>query len=298
MREPRSDKTPVIKFLFDRRYDWGTKRFRPETVTQSEIQDAINIIQQEEGIALSVGNPANFLKDLLRSKHRNYHWPADIATEGYTGRQSYSDGRVFDFVPYQLGQTEPFPDEFRIPAEMITYAVETVSLPSVARSLGRKDEAWLIQVCVHQRVLQTHFALFSDIDVVDFFHLQNSIKTTPEIDALFLMTFNAGAKLKKALVTFEAKRDEFILPDQIRSQVARAARECLKTPSLRDIAYIIPVAAASRLIGKERGVAVFEMDAIEVTDGEAAYRTRTAHDLPLSIAKTVAYFFNPVIPGI
>jgi len=293
-----SEKPAVFRYLFDRRYDWETGAFTPQTVTSDEIQDAIVQLRSDEGISLSVGNPANFLKDFLRSPNRNVQWPEEMAEIGYTARQSYSEGRVFDFVPYAEGQTVPFPDEFTLPDEPVLHRIETISLPSAARALGRADEAWLIQVCVHQRVLQTHFALFSEIDVVDFFHLQNALKGTPEIDALFLMTFKAGAELHKALVTFEAKRDEPVLPEQIKSQVALMANRSRKEPGLRDIDFIIPVAAKTDRVGTSRVIAIFEMAGVAVNDGLAAYKAKTAHELPLSITKTVAYLLEPKLTGI
>jgi hypothetical protein len=293
-----SEKPVVFRFLFDRRYDWEAKAFNPLTVTNDELQDAIVELRQEEGISLAVTNPANFLKDFLRSPNRNAQWPAEIAAEGYTARQSYSDGRVFDFVPYSPGQTEPFPDAFRVPDDVVIHRVETVSLPSAARALGRGDEPWLIQVCVHQRVLQTHFALFSEIDVIDFFHLQNSLKGVPEIDALFLMTFRAGAVERKALVTFEAKRDEPILPHQIQAQVALMADRANRQLGLRDIDFIVPVAAATRWIERNRVVAIFEMAGISVADGVAAFKAKAWHDLPLEITRTVAYQLEPSVTGI
>ncbi|MGZ2457657.1 hypothetical protein [Rhizobium anhuiense] len=293
-----SEKPAVFRYLFDRRYNWDTAQFTPQTVTNDEIQDAIVQLRSDEGITLAAANPANFLKDFLRSPNRNTQWPQEIADVGYTARQSYSYGRVFDFVSYAEGQTVPFPDEFILPREPLIHRIETISLPSAARTLGRADEAWLIQVCVHQRVLQTHFALFSEIEVIDFFHLQNALKGTPEIDALFLMTFKAGIETHKALVTFEAKRDEPVLPDQIKSQVALMANRSKKEPGLRDIDFIIPVAAKTDKVGATRVIAIFEMEGLSVADGLAAYKAKTAHELPLSITQTVAYVLEPRVKGI
>lgn len=292
-----SEKPVIFRYLFDRRYNWQTGVFIAQTVTNDEIQEAI-IHLRDEGITLAATNPANFLKDFLRSPNRNAQWPEEIAEAGFTARQSYSDGRVFDFVPYVEGQTVPFPNDFTLPSEPILHKVETVSLPSAARALGRPDESWLIQVCVHQRVLQTHFALFSEIDVVDFYHLQNSIKGTPEIDALFLMTFRAGDGLRKALVTFEAKRNEPILPDQIKSQVALMSYRASIEAGLNDISYVVPVAAKTDRIGSDRVVAIFEMQGIPVADGVAAYSSNMAHELPLAVTQTIAYLLHPKVTGI
>ncbi len=293
-----SEKPAVFQYLFDRRYNWEKGEFTPQTVTSDELQDAILQLRSDEGIGLSTGNPANFLKDFLRSNNRNDQWPEAIAQAGYTARQSYSEGRVFDFVPYAPGQTVPFPDRFTLPSEPIVHPIEAVSLPSVARAMGRADEAWLIQVCVQQRILHAHFAIYSELDVVDFFHLQNALKGTPEIDALFLMTFKAGSELHKALVTFEAKRDDPILPDQIKSQVAAMAKRSKSEPGLRDVDFIVPVAAKIVRVGSSTVIAVFEMEGIAVDDGAAALQAKRVHELPLSITQTVAYTLEPKVAGI
>lgn len=293
-----SEKPLVFSALFERRYDKGTGVFTPQTVTSDELQDLIVAMRADSGISLSVGNPANFLKDFLRSKTRNEQWPSEIAAAGYTARQSYSEGRVFDFVPYASDQTVPFPDEFELPASAPIHRIESVSLPSVARALGRGDESWLIQVCVHQRILQAHFALFSDIDTVDLFHLQNNMKGTPEIDAVFLLSFNSGGASKKALVTLEAKRNEPVLPDQIRNQIAIIARQTTLRPGLADIEFVVPVAAATIDRNGSRVIAIFEMQPIPVADGTAAYNAGTVHDLPISIAKAVGYVLAPPVVGV
>lgn len=293
-----SEKPVVFSLLFGRRYDSSTGNFTPQTVTSDELQEAIMLLREEEGISLGVGNPANFLKDYLRSATRNAQWPSEIAAARYTARQAYSEGRVFDFVPYEVGQTVPFPDEFELPEDATIHEIETVSLPSAARALGRGDEAWLIQVCVHQRVLQTHFALFSKIEAVDLFHLQNSLKGTPEIDAVFLLAFTVDGGAKKALVTFEAKRDEPVLPNQIKNQVAFMAKQTRVRPGLDDIEFIVPVAATTLNRNGRRVIAIFEMDAVTVQDGVAAFDAKSAHELPLSIASAVGYALLPQVAGI
>jgi len=294
----QSEKPVVFSLLFKRRYDPVTGTFTPSTVTQDEIQDAILALSADEGLTLGVGNPANFLKDFLRSWSRSALWPADVASAGFTARQAYGHRRVFDFIPYEPGQTEAFPYEFDLPADAPIQCIEAVSMPSAARALGRGDEAWLIQVCVHQRVLQTHFAIHSSLEVVDFFHLQNSMKGTPEIDAVFLMTFKNGQSTSKAMVTLEAKRNEPILPDQIRHQIAYMAKQCLKRPGLRDIEFIVPVAAATRRGAALPTVGIFEMKAIPVADGVVAFDANSTHTLPLVIEKAVGYTFSPTVSGI
>ncbi|MDQ1198232.1 hypothetical protein [Agrobacterium sp. SORGH_AS 787] len=292
-----SEKPPVFQYLFDRRYDWGRRTFTPLTVTQEEIQDAIGQLR-DEGNTLSTGNPANFMKDFLRGINRNAQWPEPIADARYTARQAYGEGRVFDFVPYQPGQTVPFPDDFALPAEPVVHAVETLSMPAVARKVGRPDDPWLMQICVQQRILHTHFAVHSELQVVDFHHLQSSLKGTPSLDALFLLTFNAGERLQKALVTFEAARTAPILPDQIKAQAAAMARRCQSTDGLGDIDFIIPVAANIATVRSSPVIAMFEMERIAVEEGREALRQDRTHELPLLITRMVGYTLNPKVAGI
>jgi hypothetical protein len=192
-----TDKPKVIEHLFASRYDATTKVISASVVDSDDLVKAIDYCNAHVGTALSTKNPANFLKDYLRSPNRNDAWPASLKTAGFTARQKYRKRRAFAFVQYS--GNEPFPDPFVLKQDAVEHTIETVSLPSDARALGRNDEAWLIQVCVNQRVIQTHFGLYSSLDVVDIFHLQNSVKATPEIDALFLMTYRENKQIKKAL---------------------------------------------------------------------------------------------------
>lgn len=293
-RKPR-----VIEHIFEDRFDPATGEIADPIVKSDALLEAIEHCNELGGKTLSTKNPANFLKDYLRSPKRNELWPAVLKKARITARQKYRKGRVFAFAPYEAGQTEPFPDIFVLPIEAQEHVVESVSLPSAARALGRKDEAWLIQVCVHQRIVQTHFALHSHLDApVDIFHLQNSVKTTPEIDAIFLLTLGDGQNLTKALVTLEAKRDEPILPDQIRAQVARMAKTCRKEKGLRDVELILPVAARSGLHHGARVVALFEMAPLAVDRGVAAYDADEEHLLQLDIVSAVPYRLRPDIAGI
>ena len=294
-------KAKVIEHLFNSRFDPTTKTMANPVVTNDELKLAINHCNPSFVNGLSTNNPANFLKDYLRSPKRNDFWPKAIWAEKYTARQKYREKRVFAFF-HAPGQAEPFPDEFTLPADAKHHVIEAVSLPSDARALGRSDEAWLIQVCVHQRVLETHFALYSPLKgkVIDIFHLHNSVKATPEIDAVYLMKYGDGKNNIKALITLEAKRKDFILPDQIRAQVAYMAKQCRdkKKPELHDVDMIVPVAVRGALDPKNRAVAVFDMQPVSVKDGCAAYDAETEHLIPLKIESRVSYTFEPKVAGI
>lgn len=295
---PLKPKPQVIEHLFSQRFDAATGTFSKALVEADELRAAIDQCKILYGVDLSTNNPANFFKDYLRLDGRNEDWPPSLIAHRITARQVYGKKRVFEFVPFDVGQAEPFPDEFPVLATDTPHPIESVSLNSDARALGRPDEAWLIQVCVHQRVMQTHFALYSPLDVVDVFHLQNSLKATPEIDAVFLLTFREGGAKHKALVTLEAKRNEPILRDQIRAQIAYMAAQCLKKEELRDIGFIVPVAARSGLIGKERVVTVFEMEKLTVKEGAARHAANEQALIGLKIEASVSYRFQPKVSGI
>lgn len=295
---PLKSKPQVIEHLFNQRYDPATATFTKSLVEADELKDAIDQCRGLHGVDLSTNNPANFFKDYLRSPTRNADWPPSMVAHRVTARQVYGNRRIFEFVPFDPGQNEPFPDEFPVLATEHPHPIESVSLNSDARALGRPDEAWLIQVCVHQRVLQTHFALHSPLDVIDVFHLQNSLKATPEIDAVFLLTFRENGEKQKALVTLEAKRNEPVLRDQIKSQVAYMADQCGRKEELKDIGFIIPVAARSGDLGTERVVTIFEMEKLTVAEGAARHAAREQALIGLKIEKTVSYKFRPKVSGI
>jgi hypothetical protein len=110
------------------------------------------------------------------------------------------------------------------------YTVQSLSIDSVARNLGRDEETWLTQIAVNLHLVQAQLSIFSQEAlrgrIRDVRHLQMSIKTQPEIDAAFVATYHNDAlpnSLETMFVTLEAKRrNERILLDQIREQVAKA----------------------------------------------------------------------------
>ncbi|RYG97628.1 MAG: hypothetical protein EON58_09290 [Alphaproteobacteria bacterium] len=293
-------KSRVIEYLFNQRFDPNLGDFSDPIITSDALKEAIVECNKLASKKLSTNNPANFLKDFLRSPRRNELWPQKLKDARISARQKYRKKRVFAFVPYDDEQSEPFPDRFVLEDGATEHLVESVSLPFAARALGRKDEAWLIQVCVHQRIIQSQFALHSVLssEVVDFFHLQNSVKMTPEIDAIFLLTLRRGKQLIKALVTLEAKRNEPILIDQIRAQVAIMSKQCKSNRSLADISFIIPVAARSEVRLGHRIVGVFEMAPIPVDTGASAHDNDEEHLIPLEILYGVPYRLKPEVSGI
>jgi hypothetical protein len=293
----KSEKPAVFERLFNTRYDPITGTLTDSVVDREHIAQAI----KDAKVTLSQGNPANFLKDFIRTETCNENWPASIAAKKYTARQVYgSTGEklVFEFVPYESGQTVPFPDPFSTDGINSLHPIESVSLPSAARVMGREDEAWLIQACVHQRLIETHFALESPLVVEDIFHLQNSVKTTPEIDALFLLSYRVGDKRRKALVTFEAKRNELILPDQIKAQITKIGHDCAGNKDLSDIGFVIGMACKSLTRNNQRVICLFELEPVAVAIASKFHAEKRSRELIVTTAKRAAYFFKPEIRGI
>ena len=172
--------------------------------------------------------------------------------------------------------------------------IESASLPLASRRLGRSDETWLTQVCVRLRLVETHLALVSALEVVQVDHLQMSVKLGPtEIDAMYLVIEETGAAgaagaagtgaTREVLLTCEAKgRSDDILEGQVVSQV-RSAFGLSDTGQDR----VVPVAV--KAVGPSE-VFVVEFEAV----GRAE-----ADDLEdLQVASSAVYELVPPVPGI
>jgi hypothetical protein len=218
-----SAKKPVIEHLYDR---WRKGEFPEGIIHRTDITQAI----ASTGSGLSVGNAANFLKDLIRKKSIVENWPISLTSTRISARQRYGDERVFQFFEHPAEWDSPFPDWHAPDAQTPIYTVQSVSIDSLARSLGRSEESWLTQIAVNLHLVHTQLSIYSPDPlrkrIRDVRHLQMGIKTQPEIDAAFVATYKIGKVVGSAeniFVTVEAKqRDERILLDQIREQVSKA----------------------------------------------------------------------------
>lgn len=151
-------------------------------------------------------DPANFLKDIVRRRNASTIWPAEVAALGYTGEQRTGQGDSFEFVPFKPGQTEPFPDLYRPSRETPEFDLQSVSMSLASKSLGRRDEAWLVQTAVNLRIIEQHLATISALQVVQISHLQMTVKLrATEIDSIYLAVLATG---ETAIITCEAKREE------------------------------------------------------------------------------------------
>lgn len=281
-----SGKTRVVEYLFSQRWNEATRSLTNPLVTLEDVTEAI----RECKAKLSTRNPANFFKDLVRNKKSaNRNWPRTVLRQGYAARQVTGENRCFEFVLLRAGATEPFPNALTVPSSLLKtpHRIESVSLPTASRRLGRSDEPWLVQVAVRLRVIETHFALFSERPVIQVDHLQMSVKLQKaEIDALFLLQEGdplTGQIGRSILVCCEAKgaKDD-ILEDQIVSQVQSVAGKL-------DIQQEIIVPVALKVVGDSL---VYLVEFQEVSRADAG-ELQT-----LTPASQMVYRITPPVPGI
>jgi hypothetical protein len=278
----KSQKTNVIEHLFFKHWSVKKQTLRKTLMSLDDVADAIKDCNAKFGTSLSAKNPANFMKDLLRGSNASSNWPEAVANLQYTGVQRTGAGDVFEFIPYLVGQTEPFPDNFKLSETAPRYPVQSISLPLVTKKLGRSDEAWLIQTAVNLRVVETHFAVGSAVPMLELSHLQMSIKLRQtEIDALFLGQMEEEGEIVQVIVTCEAKHygDPFI-PQQIINQVQAAF-------GATDVDLVIPI-----------GMKAIKNTGFYVTEFEAVRRADADNLTDLTLASHAIYELKPPVKGI
>lgn len=263
-----SGKPQVIEYLFDSHWDADSCTLRRTTMSLADVSKAIRACNEKDGKERSDRNPANFLKDIVRSTSANQIWPARIAALGFTGVQRTGSGDSFEFVPYKPGQVEPFPDLFRHHVGTRVVDVETLSIPVASKLLGRRDEAWLVQTAVKLRLVEQLLAIESLLKVAEVTHLQMSVKLrSTEIDSLYLLGIE-GEDL--VLATCEAKlHKERLLPDQIVAQV-KAAFEATEAT------LVVPIAMRSV---PTVGVHVMHFNPVKRVDASAFSELSLAHEI-------------------
>lgn len=303
-----SKKTEVISILFARMWppSHSTPTRTPMIVTSDEVVDAIQERNRRHagdgGKKLSDKNVANFLKDFIRKPTCNANWPSEISARRITARQRYGNEQVFEFVPYRTGDTIPFPDRYDPTPDMRVFDIESLSIPRQARALGRNDEPWLTQVLVSQRIAHAHFAVMSKLRVLDLTHLQMSVKTQPEIDAIYVATIEVDDEIR-VLITCEAKQfGERLLEDQIREQVQQAFAVTSHLTGGDTIDAVIPLAlkvVAHTVAGKRvRGIYVVEFGMLTREDFNTNYQSNNLHNMPLELQSRAFYRLSPDVQGI
>jgi hypothetical protein len=303
-----SEKPKVVEYLHSL-YEQG--KIPDGIVTSDQVIKAI----AATGAVLGKANPANFVKDIVRSENANAIWPESLKRKRVSARQRYGGTRVFQFVPYVKEQIEPFPDRFMPNQQTHIHTVQSASRSFVARRLGRKEETWLTQIVVNLRLIESQLSIFSPqlrSRVRDVTHLQMGMKTQPEIDAVFLATFGETEKLKSAtglhmLISCEAKQfGQRILEDQIREQVAKAMEitRKLKTPQIEAVKPMaIKVVEHKFPTGKERAIHMVEFEHIGRTQYESAWANSATSEerlytMPLVSVSDTIYRIMPPVSGL
>jgi hypothetical protein len=282
-------KTEIIRELFRKRWDPTAQTLSNPMVTTVEIREEHAAYRQRRGELVENTNPPAFMKDFLRKRHTaNKNWPPEIFQAGFTARQVTGDGKNFEFIPIQPGQTEPFTSTAPAPPpDVPAHPISSIGLPLASRRLGRTDEPWLVQVSVRLHVIESYFALFSTrkntVRQVD--HLQNALKLRrTEIDALFLgIEEPEPGKFEEFIITCEAKRvGEDIISEQVLQQV-RAVFKLLNVNQR----FAVPIALKS--VGPSR-IHVVEYTSVSREDAEELEE--------LTIANQAVFELVPSVPGI
>lgn len=293
---------------------WKRKKGQPShIVTGKDIEDAIDTA----GSNLGKRNTANFLKDIIRRKGASALWPPELIGARISARQVFGDKRVFEFVPFEDGIDEAFPDRFGPLEDTAVYDIQSVSLPYFARRLGRNEESWLSQVVMNLKIVEAHlaFAATEAHTLRDVVHLQTGMKTQPEIDATFIATYStADGGEKHVLLTCEAKREkERLLEEQLRFQVRAGMKATFgfKNPPIEGVKPV-GIQLVERLTdrGLEQLVYVVGFKTIERTTYEAdcfpgrkVTKSSTADDaavfkLPLEAISRGLYRVRPAVAGV
>lgn len=277
-----SQKTKVFEHLFNEYWNEANRSLSKSVMSLEDVARAIPECNDAYGTTLSARNPANFMKDFLRGANASKNWPESVARKRYTAIQRTGEGECFEFIPYLPGQTEPFPDVFKVQDDARRYPVQSISIPLVTKSLGRSDETWQIQTAVILRVVETHFAVAGAFPLLELAHLQMGIKLrATEIDALFLGKTGDERNPDSVLVTCEAKQaKDPLIQSQIINQVRAAFSEA-------DVDTVVPI-----------GLRTIRNVGFYLTEFEAVRRANVHELKELNLASYAVYELRPPVKGI
>jgi hypothetical protein len=226
-----SKKTPIIEHIFLERFDPATGALSDELVTLMQVAAEIR-----KTPGLSSNNPANFMKDIVRSPSRNENFPKSVVEAGWTATQDPGEGNCFRFVPLPPGQTTAFVSSDPDPTLLADpHPVQSLSLAPASRTFGRSDETWLTHVVTNLEIVHTHFGLHSSLPMIGLELLQSNVKLgRAEVDAVYLGALLDGQNF---LVSCEMKgpREELDL-----DQIARGAEKVLEV-SAAEAAFVVPM---------------------------------------------------------
>jgi hypothetical protein len=279
-----SGKVHVFEALFKERYDPASQQVSKPVVMLDDVAAAIRTLNARGVTSLSDRNPANFIKDFLRSESRNRVWPRAIREAGFTARQKTGVGQCFEFVPLSEGQ-EPFPDDFELPEDAPVFILQTLSLPITTREIVRADEQSLAQIAVKLNLVE-HFLASSPAakgwGVRAVTHLQNSVKLRgAEIDSLYQAEVMRDKALRLGVATVEVKIGDPIIPEQLTSQVQAAFGDSV-------VSFCIPVVLKRFRKGE---IAAMHLPLVSREDFVAASTVTLG-----AIQYAAKYVFEPPLP--
>ena len=317
-----SQKKRIIRSLFAyRRLQERRGQLPNMTVSLSEVRIAIERANKRKsgigGSTLSVGNTANFFKDIVR-REQSYRdtWPQSILRAGYIGRQvkggnkgsrlmapvhkkgraPKGQGPCFEFVIARgkdpigdLYQRAPTYKRQSLSGAIPVYDIQTLELTPEVRRLPRRDETFLLQLIVRLRVIETHLGAVSGKGFESLVHLQMGLKLRgAEIDCLFMGDLGSGAAHTAALakprvlVAVEAKGKS---DDILKGQIGDQAAALFGISAFKDeIDAVVPMAAKLDENGR---LYVVEYDFV-----------RRGKPVQLQIASEAFYNFTPSIGGL
>ena len=274
-----SEKTQVIEFLFNERYDGASNSVDDPVVTFNDLARAI----RETGAKLSTKNLANFWKDIVRASSRNNTWPADVFDKGWTGTDAIGqrDSASFAFVEVDQSVKTPFPEPPEPSQAAIDAAtvIETLSIPLASKQLGRSDETWVSQVAQRLKLIEQHFAVASPVPAAEIEFLQTSVGLAGgEVDAVYRLIDTSE---NYWLIAVEAKGRKDLLHLLQLSRSSQLLQEYANNRMEITVSGVIPVGL--KVIGVSR-LHVVEF----ASDGS---------DEPAVVAESV-FLLQPAVPGI
>lgn len=288
-----SVKSVVIERIWEILQAEGSNR---TTVYFQDVIDAIAYCNKIDGKERSAKNPANFMKDLIRSDNASKNWPDKLCALRIGARQRVGKNRVFEFQPYAEDQTEPFPNVHMPTREMMPEVLQSLSLPLASKALGRRDESWLVQTAVALHVLEQHFARHSVLGALEFVHLQTGVKLAgSEVDGLFRAIVERDGQRVHLLITCEAKQQgERILEHQIVEQVGAAYASVKDSVPEEELTISAIVPVAIKAIPPNGDVYVVEFEPWSPAEAEAE-ESAVKEMVPASAG---LYRLIPPVPGI
>ncbi|MDR2293851.1 MAG: hypothetical protein LBE05_01390 [Microbacterium sp.] len=282
-----SQKTDVIEWIFNQRFDPATRTVSDPVVTMDHIVEGI--VQTKSN--LSQKNAANFWKDLTRTgkKGLDANWPKPVANLGFGGTDGIGRGGQFVFVPVPVGHSAPDYDFAAYDPSLPSTQLQSLSMPLAMRSLGRPSENWQSQVAARLDVVASYFAFHSprnvrprSVEEVNFLQTGVKVGGTGEIDATFSLIAHDGQWLVSAEV--KGRSEQFYLPQIKRAAIklGEMARSG-KSPALAGIAGVIPL-----------GIKVVAKSTLWVVEFEPVVDAK----LPLTKAAEGVFRLVPHVPGI